>query len=57
MSKLTLAFRFGISFLGAKFSEEKLVGYAYALEQRTMIRKKVKPYVMPWSELVDVIRK
>ncbi|MCJ1471800.1 hypothetical protein MMC13_000441 [Lambiella insularis] len=42
---------FGLSFLGAKWSEEKLLGLAYAYEQRTMVRRKVKPKVVPVAEL------
>ncbi|KAH9998077.1 glutamyl-tRNA amidotransferase subunit A [Xylariaceae sp. FL0662B] len=45
---------FGLSFLGAKFTEEKLIGFAYAFEQKTNIRDKVKPYVVPDTELADV---
>ncbi|KAI1413441.1 glutamyl-tRNA amidotransferase subunit A [Hypoxylon sp. FL1857] len=46
---------FGISFLGAKFSEEKLIGFAYAFEQKTMVRDKIKPYIVPSTELEDVV--
>ncbi|KAL1610510.1 hypothetical protein SLS60_002179 [Paraconiothyrium brasiliense] len=45
---------FGISFSGAKWSEESLVGFAFAFEQRTKVRKQVKPYLMPKTELRDV---
>ncbi|CZR62750.1 related to amidase [Phialocephala subalpina] len=48
---------FGISFLGARFSEEKLIGMAYAFEQRTMVRDKVQPYILPTTELADVVIK
>ena len=47
----------GISFIGAKWSEEKLIGYAYAFEQKTMVRQKgPQPYFMPITQLGDVIR-
>lgn len=46
---------FGISFLGAHFSEEVLIGIAYAFEQRTMMRTKVKPIILPKTELADVV--
>ncbi|KAH7069765.1 glutamyl-tRNA amidotransferase subunit A [Paraphoma chrysanthemicola] len=46
---------FGISFAGAHWSEETLVGIAYAFEQRTGVRQKVKPYVQPSIELADVV--
>ena len=42
---------FGLSFLGAKWSEETLLGLAYAYEQRTMVRRKIKPLVVPRAEL------
>ena len=46
---------FGISFLGAKWSEETLLEMAYAFEQRTMIRQRLKRDVSPRVDLVDVI--
>ncbi|PSK34088.1 aspartyl/glutamyl-tRNA(Asn/Gln) amidotransferase, A subunit [Elsinoe australis] len=46
---------FGISFLGRKFDEETLVGLGYAFEQKTMTRGKGKPYLLPKTELKDVI--
>lgn len=46
---------FGISFLGAKWSEEALVGMAYAFEQRTLVREKLDRYIAPRTELVDVV--
>ncbi|KAK0730280.1 amidase [Lasiosphaeris hirsuta] len=48
---------FGISFLGERFSEEKLIGLAYAFEQRTLVRKTVVPYLQPTAELADVVNK
>ena len=42
---------FGISFLGRKWSEEALIGYAYAFEQRTNVRMKGKPWIAPTREL------
>lgn len=50
-------FPFGISFLGTKWSEEKLIGYAYAFEQMTKIRENVKPLVQPKTELQDIFTK
>ncbi|GKT46286.1 putative amidase [Colletotrichum spaethianum] len=44
---------FGISFLGAKFQEAKLIGLAYSYEQRTLTRSKVQPYVTPNIEIGD----
>ena len=46
---------FGISFSGAKWSEESLIGFAYAFEQRTLVREKIKPYLVPKTELGDVV--
>ena len=42
---------FGLSFLGRKWSEEKLISYAYAYEQRTHFRRQIKPYLVPKAEL------
>ncbi|KAK4208622.1 putative amidase [Rhypophila decipiens] len=42
---------FGISFLGRKFDEAKLIGLAYAFEQKTQVRGKVKPYLAPWTQV------
>lgn len=47
---------FGISFLGESFSEEKLIGMAYAFEQRTMVRQKVHPYMHLKTEIRDVVQ-
>ncbi|KAL4961196.1 amidase signature domain-containing protein [Aspergillus stella-maris] len=44
---------FGLSFLGAKFSDAKLIGLAYAFEQRTMVRDTVHPYIKPRTDLQD----
>lgn len=46
---------FGISFSGAKWSEESLIGFAYAYEQRSLVRQEIKPYLAPTTELVDVL--
>ena len=42
---------FGLSFLGRKWSEESLIGFAYAFEQRTGWRGKIVPKVVPGTEL------
>lgn len=42
---------FGISFLGRKFDEARLIGLAYAFEQKTMVRGKRKPYLLPKTEV------
>lgn len=47
--------RFGISFLGVKFADDKLIGMAYAFEQLTKVRDKVQPYIVPKTEIRDVI--
>ena len=46
---------FGLSFMGPKFSEADLIGFAYAYEQRTMHRNDVQPYIVPNIELADVL--
>lgn len=43
--------RFGISFLGQRFDEVKLIGFAYAFEQITGMRAKGSPYVVPRTEV------
>ena len=48
-------FPFGLSFMGAKWSEADLIGFAYAYEQRTMHRNDVQPYIVPNIELSDVV--
>lgn len=45
---------FGLSFLGPRFSEELLIGLAYAFEQRTA-KDIVMPYITPTTELADVM--
>lgn len=46
---------FGISFLGAKWSEEQLIGMAYAFEQRTLRRDQLRRIIEPKTELRDVL--
>lgn len=46
---------FGLAFAGKHWSEESLIGFAYAYEQRTNVRTKVKPYIQPSIELIDVV--
>ena len=45
---------FGLSFMGAKFSEADLIGFAYAYEQRTMHRNQKQPYLVPNIEISDI---
>jgi amidase len=45
--------RFGLAFLGARFTEARLIGLAYAYEQLTMTRKQVRPYIVPNWEIGD----
>lgn len=47
---------FGLSFLGRAFSEEILIGHAYAYEQRTNIREKGKPFKVPKTDLKDIVK-
>ena len=46
---------FGLSFLGARFAEERLIGFAYAFEQRTLVRRMGRPYVVPSVEIGDIV--
>ncbi|EAU31864.1 predicted protein [Aspergillus terreus NIH2624] len=46
---------FGMSFLGARWSEESLIGMAYAFEQRTRVRETLRRVVEPRGELGDVV--
>ncbi|KAL8714673.1 MAG: hypothetical protein Q9220_001622 [cf. Caloplaca sp. 1 TL-2023] len=46
---------FGLSFIGPAWSEASLIGYAYAYEQRTMVRDEVQPYLVPNIELGEVV--
>ncbi|PGH13756.1 hypothetical protein AJ79_03455 [Helicocarpus griseus UAMH5409] len=45
----------GLSFLGDLWSEESLIGMAYAYEQRSLNRGKLKRYIQPKTELQDVL--
>ncbi|KAK5171790.1 uncharacterized protein LTR77_003426 [Saxophila tyrrhenica] len=47
---------FGLSFMGPKFSEADLIGYAYAYEQRTMHRNQISPYLVPNIEIANVVK-
>jgi amidase len=46
---------FGLSFMGSLFGETDLIGLAYAYEQRTKHRDDVQPYVVPKTEIWDVL--
>lgn len=46
---------YGLAFMGDRWSEGTLIGYAYAYEQRTMHRRKLKPFITPNTELQSVI--
>ncbi|MCJ1399661.1 hypothetical protein MMC11_002863 [Xylographa trunciseda] len=46
---------FGLSFIGTAFSEASLISYAYAYEQRTMVRNQVQPFIVPNTELANVV--
>jgi amidase len=45
----------GLSFWGKRFSEEVLIGMGCAFEARTKFREKVRPAVLPKTELRDVV--
>lgn len=42
---------FGVSFVGRRWSEETLLGLAYAFEQRTNVRRLRKPTILPETQL------
>lgn len=46
---------YGISFISTSFQEEKLFKIAYAFEQLTQARSKVRPIVVPKTELADFL--
>ena len=46
---------FGLSFLGRKWSEFELIGFAFAFEQRSRVRGSVGPYLVPNVEVGDVV--
>ena len=46
---------YGLSFVGEAFSEEALIGFAYAFEQRSKVRNMVQPYIVPNTELASVL--
>lgn len=48
-------FPFGFSFMGAHFDEFKLIGLAYAFEQRTLVRNTIISYIKPTTELADMV--
>jgi len=50
---------FGLSFLGTAFSEFKLIGYAFAYEQKTQTRLARKAYLeaIPQTQLKDIVGK
>ena len=45
---------FGISFIGRRWSEEKLISVAYAFEQMTRVRETIRPLIAPRFELSDL---
>lgn len=46
---------FGLAFTGEQWTDQKLIGMAYAFEQRTLARQQVVPYVQAKTELKDVV--
>jgi amidase len=51
LNAIAPGYPFGIAFLGPRFSEELLIGLAYAFEQRTHYRSLGKEVVFPTTEL------
>ncbi|KAF3928621.1 hypothetical protein AA313_de0205030 [Arthrobotrys entomopaga] len=46
---------FGLSFLGRRFDEQRLINFAFAYEQETKFREKGKTYVVPTAEVKDFL--
>ena len=46
---------FGLAFVGRRWSEETLISFAYAFEQRTMIGQSRKSYIQPSFQIGDQI--
>ncbi|MCJ1314402.1 hypothetical protein MMC25_008084 [Agyrium rufum] len=46
---------FGISFLGRRWSEDKLIQVAYVYEQRTQNRQNMQPHIRPSFELANLL--
>lgn len=41
--------------MGSKWSDAELIGFAYAFEQRTMMRDRIRPYIEPCIEMADIL--
>lgn len=48
---------FGLCFIGCAYSEEKLIGLAYAFEQLTQVAVQRAPIVLPTIELINIVSK
>lgn len=46
---------FGLAFTGQQWTDQALIGMAYAFEQRTLARQQIAPYVQAKTELKDVL--
>jgi len=43
--------------MGPAWSEASLISFAYAYEQRTMVRNQVQPFIVPNAELSNIVGK
>lgn len=50
-----MPYRFGLQLIGRHFDEKRLIGYAFAYEQRSRNRGRQVPRIRPSTELQDVI--
>jgi amidase len=50
-----MRYKIGLSFKGAKWSKESLISFAYAYEQHIHTREKVRPYLVPNTQLAVVV--
>ncbi|KAK6542318.1 hypothetical protein TWF694_006277 [Orbilia ellipsospora] len=46
---------FGLSFLGRRFDEQKLINFAFAYEQETKVRERGTTYIAPKAEIKDFL--
>lgn len=56
MSTELMIYSFGISFMAEKWSESKIIGWAYAYEQITNVRSQIKPFITPTVDLAQMIQ-
>lgn len=48
--------RFSAYVFGKADKDEDMLRVGYVMEQRTLVREQLQPYLMPTTEIVDVLR-